>query len=307
MSGEVTTSARLARGMRAVVRGKADARVRATWRVLLAMPLLWILTGGVLVGNLQSAVDVIPSGGARGGGLAQSLLHAGFFVLVLGVWARYLDRRPLSSYGISARRGWGRDFLVGVLAVILGFVFWLGVGWGLGATTVTVAPSVPEGSVLFGLVVPFVALVVHAAVQQVVFFRVILEAAVEGVHSRGLSATHAAAVAIPVAVVPFILMHGELSALRAVDLAVAGTVFALLYLHTGELAFGIGAHFGGLYAGIVLSALVRTTGSLPGVLGTVNRYGFPKMVVAYVVVVAWLAWRQRAVGVHEGIVRYTGE
>ena len=287
--------------MRSVVWGNADTRVRATWRVLLAMPLLWILTGGILAGNVQSALDLIPSGGARLGGLAQSVLHASFFLVVLAIWARYLDRRPLSEYGVSGQRGWGRDFLVGFVAVLFGFAFWIGLGAGLGGTTITVSPSLPQEPMLFSLVVPFVALVLHAAVQQIVFFRVILETAAEGLHSRGVSSVHAAVAAIPVSVLSFILMHGELTVLRAVDLAVAGSVFALLYLHTGELALGIGAHLGGFYAGSVISAVVQRTGSLPGVLGVLDQYGFPKMVVAYVAVVAWLAWRRRTIRIQGGV------
>lgn len=301
------TSTTLVRRLRTVVWGRTDTRVRATWRVLLAMPLLWILTGGVLAGNVQSAIGVIPSGSTPGSGLAQSLLHGGFFLLLLVAWARYLDRRPLSHYGVSATRDWGLDVLVGFVAVLLGFGFWIGLGSLLGATTIAVSPSLPRGSLLFGVVFPFAALVLHAAVQQVVFFRVILETAAEGMRSRGANAVQAAVVAVPVTVLFFIVMHGELTALRAVDLAVAGGIFALLYLHTGELALGIGAHFGTLYAGIVVFAVVRTTGSLPGVLGVVDQYGFPKVMVAYVVMVAWLNWRQRGVGIRSGIGEPVGD
>lgn len=293
--------------VRAVVWEGTDNRVRATWRVLLAMPLLWILTGGILTGNVQLALDVIPSGDARLGGLAQSVLHAGFFLLALVIWARYLDRESLFEYGISVQAEWGRDFLVGFIAILLGFAFWIGFGSILGTMTITVSPSLPQESVLFGLVVPFVAFVLHAAVQQIVFFRVILETAAEGFYSRGLSSVHAGVAAIPVSVVLFVLMHGEVTVLRAVDLAVAGSIFALLYLHTGALALGIGTHFGGFYAGVVLSASIQTTGSLPGGLGVVNQYGFPKMVVAYVLVVAWLTWRQRTVRVRDGIAQRSNQ
>lgn len=293
--------------LRGLVWGATDRRVRATWRVLLAMPLLWVLTGGVLAGTVQSAVGVIPPGGSQWGGVAQSVLHGGFFLLVLGIWAHHLDRRSLSNYGVSVTRRWGMDCLAAVAAVLLGFGFWIGLGVLLGDVTVTVAPSVPKDSVLFGLVLPVIAFGLHAAVQQVVFFRVVLEAGAEGLHSRGLSATHAALAAVPVAVVLFVVMHGEMTALRALDLVVAGCIFALLSLHSGELALGIGAHFGGFYAGVVVSAVGRTTGSLPGVLGVINQYGFPKMVVAYVVLLAWIQWRHGEVSVKPEIVQWPSE
>lgn len=119
-----------------VIFGEADPRVRATWRVLLAMPLLWILTGGILAGNLQSAIEVIPSGGARLSGLAQSILHGGFFLIALVVWARHLDRQPLSNYGVSVSLGWVRDVLVGFVAVVIGQGVWVGLSSLLGGKTV---------------------------------------------------------------------------------------------------------------------------------------------------------------------------
>lgn len=296
---------RVVEGIRGVGWGRRDSRVRATWRVLLAMPFLWVLTGGVLAGNVQSAVGVLPGAGTTGGGVTQSLLHAGFFLVALAAWARYLDRRPLSEYGVSASPRWVRDWIVGFVAVLVGFGAWTGVTSALGPTSVAVAPSVPQGSVLLGVIAPFVALVLHAAVQQVVFFRVILESAAEGLHSRGASAARAVAGAVPFAVLLFVLMHGQAGPLRLLDLAVAGGVYGMLYLHTGELALGIGAHSGALYGGIVVSALVQVTGSLSGIPGVFDQYGFPKMLIAYVVILVWLRWRRGAVHIRSDVARWS--
>lgn len=271
------------------------------------MPVLWTLTGAVLAGNVQSAIEAIPAGGATGGGVAQSLLHAGFFLAALLGWARFLDRRPLSDYGVSGSRGWLRDGAVGFAAVLVGAGGWTGLTSVLGGTTVKLAPSVPRGSVLLGLVLPFVALLLHAAVQQVVFFRVILGTAAEGLHSRGVSASRAAVAAIPVAVLLFVLMHGSATPLRVLDLAVAGGVFGLLYLHTGELALGIGAHLGALYSGIVVSAVVQEGGSLSGTLGALDRYGSPTMLIAYAVVVAWLLWWRGGLPIQRDVARSPGD
>lgn len=166
--------------------------------------------------------------------------------------------------------------------------------------------SSPGESLLFWLHVPFVALVLHAAVQQVVFFRVILKNAAEGLHRRGMNASQAAMVAVPVAVLFYILIHDLTTPLRVLDLAVVGGIFGLLYLHTGELALGIGAHFGALYTGTFVFAVIRVTGSLSGVVGAIDQYGFPKMVVAYLVVLAWLSWWRGAVSIHDGIARWNG-
>lgn len=306
-SEAVAGTTRLQHRLRAAVWVPSTGRVRPTWRVLLALPVLWVVTGGVLAGNVQSAVDAIPSGGEPLSGLAQSVLHAGFVLVILAGWARYFDRRPLSSYGISHDRGWVATFLVGFLAVAIGIVFWRMVGLIVGTTSLALSPSVPGESVVYGLVAPAVALFLHAVVQQIVFFGVVLLAAAEGASGRGADRRTAAAAALAASVTLFVLMHGEMTALRAVDLAVAGGIFALLALHTGDLAVGIGAHFGSLFAGTLLSAVVETTGSLSGVLGDFTRYGFPTMVVAYLLVVAWLRWRRGTVGVDARVVRGAGE
>jgi len=266
------------------------------------MPILWLLTGDVLTANVIAGIfQSVRSTVTR---LASSLLHGGFLLLALIVWARYFDREPLSNYGISGSLTWLRDFLIGFVAVVVGHVLWIGVGSVSGGKSVRVSPSTPDESILVWLVVPFVALVLHAAVQQIVFFRVILKNAAEGLHSRGVNARRAVLAAIPVAVVFFIAMHGSTIPLRILDLALAGGIFGLMYLHTGELGLGIGAHFGAFYSGTVVFAVIQVTGSLSGVLGTIDQYGFPKMVLAYLVVVAWLLWRHGETPFQHSIARW---
>lgn len=291
---------------RSVVFGEDDQRVRATWRVLLAWPILWVLTGAVLTSNLQSSIGMIPSGQAAGSGLAASLLHGGFLLIALVFWARYLDWQPLSNYGVSVSIDWVRDFLIGFVAVVIGQGVWVLLSSLPGGKSVQVSPSTPDESIIFWLLLPFAALVLHAAVQQIVFFRVILKNAAEGLHSRGINANRAAVVAVPVAVVFFILMHGSTTPLRVLDLAVVGGIFGLLYLHTGELGLGIGAHFGAFYSGTIVFAVIQVTGSLSGVLGMIDQYGFPKMVMAYFVVLTWLLWRRGEIPVQKSIARWDG-
>ena len=269
------------------------------------MPILWLLTGDVLAANVIAGI--FQSVRSTVTGLASSLLHGGFLLLALIVWARYFDREPLSNYGISGSLTWLRDFLIGFVAVVVGHVLWIGVGSVSGGKSVRVSPSTPDESILVWLVVPFVALVLHAAVQQIVFFRVILKNAAEGLYSRGVNARRAVLAAIPVAVVFFIAMHGSTIPLRILDLALAGGIFGLMYLHTGELGLGIGAHFGAFYSGTVVFAVIQVTGSLSGVLGTIDQYGFPKMVLAYLVVVAWLLWRYGEIPFQHSLARRNPE
>lgn len=159
------------------------------------------------------------------------------------------------------------------------------------------------------------ALVIHAGIQQLVFFRVILGNAAEGLFGRGVAPSRAVIGGSLVAIPFFVGMHDVPTGLRLLDLVVAGGVFGLLYVHTGELALGIGTHLGALYGGSVLftstvgaaggPVVFQVTGSLPGVLGVVDEYGFPKMVVAYLVLVGWLKWRRGELAIEAGIARWT--
>lgn len=284
-----------------IVYGSTGARPRATWRVLLAWPILWILTGAVLAANTQVLVDTIPAGPEQGGGLAQSVLHALFFVLVLALWARYLDRRTLSEYGVTLTSRWTREFILGFGAVLVGSLVWVALKVGVGASTVEIAPSTSDGSFAWGFLIPAVALLLHAAVQQLVFFRVILKTAAEGLHSRGLGVGLAALVAVPVAVLFFVLMHEVSTPLRRLDLVIAGVVFSLFYLHTGSMGLGIGAHFGALYGGSLISAVIQVSGSPSGILGTVDQYGFGVMVLAYLIVAAWILRNRGTLTIDKGI------
>lgn len=285
--------------------GEEDTRVRATWRVLLAMPLLWILTGDILTANViavlfQSVRSTVTA-------LASSLLHAGFLLIVLILWARHFDRQPLSNYGISGSHDWIRDFLTGFVAVVIGQVLWISIGSVSGGKSVQVSPSTPDESILIWLIFPFVALVLHAAVQQVVFFRVILKNAAEGLHSRGINASQAVLAAVPVAVVFFIAMHGSTIPLRILDLTIAGGIFGLMFLHTGALGLGIGAQFGAFYSGTVVFAVIEVAGTLSGVLGTIDQYGFPKMALAYLMVVAWLLWQHSELPLQHSIAQWNAD
>jgi len=300
--------------LRAVVWARSDSRVRATWRVLLAMPVFWILAGGVFAGNLHTAIDVIPPGSDPLGGLAFSLLHGGFVVVALVGWAQYLDRRPLTEYGMSVSRSWAADLLIGIGAVLVAFGLWFGLVSALGWASVEPATSAPQGSLLVGLGLFVATLAIHVWIQQVVFFRIIVGNAAEGLHARGLSPRRAVLAGVFVALPIFVAVHQLSIDLRFLDLVVVGLIYGLVYAHTGELALGIGLHLGVFVAGQTLfvsapdvaetASVFQVTQSLPGPLQVLGAYGFPKMIVAYVLVLAYLAWRRGELSLETGIARW---
>lgn len=303
--------------LRSILRGTEDTRVRATYRVLFAMPVFWILAGGVLAGNLRAVVDVLPSGDARFAGLTASLLHGTFVLAILVVWARYLDRRPLSEYGVSASRGWGTRAVLGLCALGLSYGLWFGLFSVLGWATVGAGTAGSGGPAVLDAVVLLAALGVHVALQQLVFFRIVLGNAAEGLHSRGVTARRATLAGVLVAIPFFVAIHELSGPLRVLDLLLAGLVYGLLYVHTGDLSYGIGVHLGAFVAPSFLFvspseaadglSLFQVTTSLPESVGLLGSYGFPKVIVAYCLVLGYLVWRHGEVPVAADLPRPTGE
>lgn len=301
---------------RTVFFGREDTRLRATYRVLLAMPVFWVLAGGVLAGNIQAQVAAIPHGSEPFGGLWTSLLHGGFVLLLLVGWARYVDRRPLSNYGVSATPAWARDLLVGLAALFGAFGLWVAVTVGLGWATVEVAASSPDLALPLAIAVYVVALGIHSLLQQLVFFRIVVGNAAEGLHSRGVTARRAALAGVLAAVPIFVAMHQLTVNLRMLDLAVVAVIYGLLYVHTGEIAYGSGLHLGIFVAGGVLfvpataaadtASLLAVEQSLPASFAVLGEYGFPKMVLAYMVLLAVMRWRHGEVPIEADVARWRG-
>jgi len=312
--GDVTAGAGgLTQRLRTLGWGRDDPRVRATYRVLLAMPVFWILAGGVFVGNLRAVIDLIPSGDEPLAGLAGSLLHGGFVLVLLVGWARYLDRRPLSEYGVSASRSWLADLLAGLGAIFGAFALWFGVATALGWASVGVAMSAPQWPLLVGIGLFVITLGIHVWIQQVVFFRIIIKNAAEGLHSRSVSPRRAVLMGVLVTIPIFVVMHQLTINLRVLDLAVTGIIYGLLYVHTRELALGIGLHLGIFLSDQVLFvsasnvadsvSILQVTTSLPEAIEILSAYGFPKNIVAYALVLGYLLWRHGEVPIETKIAR----
>lgn len=299
--------------LRAVVWSVREARVRATWRVLLAWPVLWFVMGTIAV---AVGAAIIPARMSLPTNmLAVGLLQGGFFAGALVVWARYLDRRPLADYGLSVSSSWLVELVVGFGAVLVGYGAWHAVGTSLGWTSVEVALAAPQDSLVLGLGAIFVAVAVNVWVQETVFIGVILTNAAEGLSSRGMAPSRAVIGAWAVAVLLFTVKHRPAAPDRVLNLVLALGVFGLLYVHTGELALSIGVHTGVNYVGNALfvspsvavdrPTIFHVSNSLSGLLGSLNEGAIPQILLAYLVVVVWLTWRRGEVPIETGLTQWT--
>ena len=284
---------------RSVVFGHEDTRLRATWRFILAWPLL------PLIGAI--AVALMPVLGVSGmilGGPIQGVI----MLLILLPWARYIDQRPLTEYGVSATRSWGVNLLAGFLIVVGVWTGWHAIAASLGWMQIDTALTAPRGSLPVVLGGILVSLAINTWVQDVVFFAIIVASAAEGFRSRGVEPHRAVLGAWAVGWLFFTAIHGTPTILDTVSTAVGGAVFGALYIHTGELALPIGVHWGASYAAGTIfvsstavtqtASIFEVTKSLPGELegAAILLYG-----VTYLVAVGWLRFSEKAVTIETGL------
>lgn len=273
-----------------------DGRLRAVFRILLAVPLL--LVPEVVVAAVAGTVGPL---GMLGAGLVQ----AGAFGLLFLAWMRYIDRRRPADYGLAASPRWVGDAAVAFLAVVAAHALWYALGVALGWSEVSLVAAPTEMTFLGGLAAAAVAVALGVWVQDTVYFGVVLRSAAEGAAARGVTPRRAVLAGLVVAVAFVVAVHeGGLG--RAAGLASAGLLYGVLYVHSADLALPIGFHAGVNLAGGWLFAPAAVAASRPAVFavaGTVPGLDaltgprIPQMVLAYLLVVGWLRWRDGGLGV----------
>lgn len=286
----------MATWLRGVVFGIDDTRIRATWRFVLAWPLLPLV--GVLVGLIMPRLGLT---GMIPGGPLQGLI----FLVLLLVWARFIDRRPLSEYGVSASASWCLHLLVGFIAVVGVWSGWHALASSLGWMRIEWSLTVPQGSVRLRLIGALLSLAINTWVQDVVFFAIVLVVAAQGLRSRGIAPRGAVIGGWVVAAIFFTAIHGTPTVLDAASTFVSGLVFGLLYVHTGNLSLTIGVHWGSSYAaGFIFrrTAMAQHGAALFQVteLGHLAKGMEVPLVlypVTYLLLVAWLRVYTKEIGI----------
>lgn len=299
MSRGITT---VTNRFRTVVVGRDEPRLRATWRFLLAWPLLPLV--GLLLGM---AMPVLGLSGMIPGGPLQGVIFLG----ILAVWALIVDRRPLSDYGVTASRSWLVDLLVGFTVVLMVWSSWHALAASLGLTRIELAQTVSQGSIVYVLVGTMVSLAINSLVQDLVFFAIVLKSAAEGFRSRGLDLRRAVVGGWLIGILFFTVIHGLEGPVDVLAHAVGGAVFGALYIHTGELSLTLGVHWGSSWAaGILFAGSASQTPSLfevttlqAGIRGL--WVSIPLYLATYIVLVGWLRWRRGSVSVQTTLAKWT--
>lgn len=309
-------SIRLRATIRWLLRGTVDERLRASWRIVLAVVLTFVgaLGGTVVVERVDPSALLTPL-------VAHSFAVVAVLVTV-AVVARYVDRRPVSEYGFDLSRGWGVDAVVGaVLGVGL-----VGLAFGLASRRGTVAvvevlSTGTAGSFTFGFLVVALGWVFVGFWEETLFRGLFLRNAADGLTVRGATPVTAALGAWLSSSLVYGALHGPFGSTPAtVSLAYAllmtavmGGLFGLAYLLTGELALPIGLH-----AGINFAEQNLFLGSPGGVAPAVLRVEYataggpvqfqsvdplvivPVFVAGYALVAGWAFLRHGGVSIRLG-------
>jgi len=307
-AGTTAVAARLRR----IVWGTEGPRIRAPYRVLLPLLLLTIvltqlavLLAGAVVPLGTSGVVVV---------LVTGLFQASFVAVMLVIWARYVDHRPVRDYGRAASPDWVLDLGVAFGAVLIGHAIWYTVGAALGWTDVTLSLSTGEMPLVVGLLAIFVAMGVNQWVQETVFVAIPIRNAAEGLAAWGVTPRRAILAAWAVATLLFTLSHTNPNLSTWINHLVGLGVYALLYVHTGELAFPVGVHFGVNYSANALFvtgsgtgelALFEVTESLGGLVGGLSGGRLPQILLAYLLLLTWVHWRSGTVSIRTDIAEWT--
>lgn len=259
-----------------------ERRLRTPWRLLLGLLVVLVTTAlaGGVAGVLLGRVDVARLSPAVAaalapvtsvlGGLPASLQFSLAVVVsglatVLGVWVagRLLDRRRFVDFGFYVGPDWWADLgfglLLGLVLVSLVFVGGLLGGW---VALVGVDPSATFLAVV-------AAFVVVGLSEELLVRGYLLKNLVEG-FTGPLGVGLAAVVGTLLTSVLFAALHAANPNATPVALAVialAGVLFSVAYLLTGELGLPVGLHvswnaslaaFGFPVSGIEFASLVTT-------------------------------------------------
>ncbi len=283
------------RGLRRLFYGERNERLRATWRVVVA-----VVTFAAVFVPVGLVVGLLPLPGLLRN--APGILPAVAGTAVVSLVAKRLEGRTIAEQGFSLDRSWWYDFVggvgIGTVAMALAMLLWMEVG----AVRVVETLSTGVVSAPLAAVAVVTAAVGYLGValwEEVVFRGVLVRNGIDGLVARGLSRRTAVVGAVGLGVVTFGVLHSLVpargaTATFAVLQAVLGAVyFTAAYVLTESLALPIGIHFAmnftnaGLFpTNSSVPALVRVNQTLtvePSVVGV-------PVVLTLLLTLAVVAW-----------------
>jgi membrane protease YdiL (CAAX protease family) len=265
-----------------------DQRLRALWRLLFQTLLLVVcvfalgaalalltLPFGVPTGTFAPSAP--PGSGSR---VALGALMLGAVAASMAGAARFLDHRPFADFGFHLDAHWGADFAFGLIlgTLLMGGIFLS--GWALGwvEVTGTLQPASDGNAFVPSLAAALLSFICVGVYEEMIARGYHLLNVAEG-FERLLGPRAALAGGCLLSSVGFGALHWgnpNASPLSTACLVLAGLLFGLAYVVTGELALPIGLHISWNFAqGNVFGFPVSGTDAGASLLSTRTPAGSP--------------------------------
>lgn len=226
----------------AVLWNRTEDRPRALWRVLGVY--VAALVGIFLLPALALAGTELPP---SVGGAVTNLIGALVALLLAVAVAKYVDRRPLSDYGLAFGPSFLTDFGAGSVIALAGMAVALPVSLLAGWATVSELFSGGAGANVLPFAAAFGVYTVQWAFvafwEELVFRGLVLTSAVEGLRSQWLSDRGAVVAGVVVSSLIFSLGHFPGTPEKFGFRVALGLLFGAAYVWTDSLALPIGLHF----------------------------------------------------------------
>jgi membrane protease YdiL (CAAX protease family) len=225
-----------------VLWNRTEGRPRALWRVLAAFVAGFV--GVHVVPALALAGTELPPSVA---GAATNLIAALTGLVTAVGFAKYVDRRPVTDYGLAFGPSWLKDFGAGSAIALAGMTVALPVSLIAGWATVSELFSGGAGANALPFAVAFgvygIQFLLVAFWEELINRGLILTSAVEGLRNQWLSDRGAVVAGVVVSALIFSITHFPSSLGVFGFLMIGGVILGAAYVWTDSLALPMGLHF----------------------------------------------------------------
>lgn len=313
-----------------------ERRIRALWRLILQIVLMFILqtiAGGVLLVISPQAIQALADPTHLPQGPLPAILStlATFIAIILSVWfaGRWLDHRSFREFGLHLNSQWWSDLLFGLVlgAALMTFIFLVELAFGWVKISGTFQSSSPAQSFISVAIYGLFFFLVVGIQEELMFRGYILRNLAEGLNLPWLTPQSALILGYLISAMVFGVLHianPNATVISTINIIIAGLLMGLGLILTGELALPIGLHvtwnyFEGYVFGFPVSGL-SSAGNFIGIQQggptqwTGGAFGpeaglisLGAMLVGAGLILAWVRWRRGTIELQTNLAEYTSK
>ncbi len=313
-----------------------ERRIRALWRLILQVVLMFILqtiAGGVLLVISPQAIQALVDPTHLPQGPLPAILStlATFITIILSVWfaGRWLDHRSFREFGLHLNSQWWSDLLFGLIlgAALMTFIFLVELAFGWVKISGTFQSSSPAQSFISVAIYGLFFFLVVGIQEELMFRGYILRNLAEGLNLPWLTPQSALILGYLISAMVFGVLHianPNATVISTINIIIAGLLMGLGLILTGELALPIGLHvtwnyFEGYVFGFPVSGL-SSAGNFIGIQQggptqwTGGAFGpeaglisLGAMLVGAGLILAWVRWRRGTIELQTNLAEYTSK